>query len=140
MSYEYYGPGLGTDGNSSPTEASSEQDQETMFEQGWEWFREVSGAKDNQTPQQPAPMPGATADGKPSAAGFSSYARETAVREVAAVDEEMAPIEEQPPDDPETQQSDERSWIERYQTHITLVSTIVGLGTFVIWLVIRKKD
>lgn len=140
MSYEYYGPGLGTNGDSAPAETSPERDQETLFEQGWEWFREIAGTKNNNQTQQPAPMPGATADGKPTAAGFSSYAREAAVREVAEVDEEMAPIEETPPDDPETQRDDERSWIEQYQTHITLASTVIGLGTFVIWLMVRKKD
>ncbi len=138
MSYELRGLGLGTDGDSASTSNASEQ--ETLFEQGWEWFREIAGAKDDQPVQQPAPMPGATPDGKPTASGFSSYAREAAIRETAAIDEEQAPIEETPPDDPETRQNDERSWIERYQTHITLASTVIGLGTFVIWLMLRKKS
>jgi hypothetical protein len=161
MSYEFYGPGLGTNGGGdadvdmdfatpadleaagirpSSSAAVPTEEPQTLFEQGWEWFREIAGAKGEQQPRQPAPMPGATPDGKPTAAGFSSYAREAAVREVAQVDEEMAPIEETPPDSPAQQQEDERSWIERYQTHITLISTVVGLGTFVIWLALRKKN
>jgi hypothetical protein len=140
MTYEFHGPGLGTNGGDTESRSESTEEPQTLFEQGWSWFREVAGAKNDQPAQQPVPMPGATADGKPTAAGFSSYAREAAVREVASVDEEMAPIEETPADDPETQQNDERAWIERYQTHITLVSTIVGLGTFVIWLALRNKN
>ena len=160
MTYEFYGPGLGTNGGDadvdmdfataedleadgirpSSSQPAPTEEPQTLFEQGWEWFREIAGAKGDQPAQQPAPMPGATADGKPTAAGFSSYAREAAVREVAEVDEEMAPIEETPPDSPAEQQAAAGSWIERYQTHITLISTVVGLGTFVIWLVLRKKS
>lgn len=129
MSYEYNTPGLGTNGDSTG-------EPETVFEQGWEWFREIAAAKDSQpTADQVVPMPGVTPGGKPSAANFSSYAQEVAVREVAAIDEETAPIEETPRGD----EPDERSGIERYQTHITLISTVVGLGTFIVWLLIRKK-
>jgi len=125
----------------APAAATPEGAPETLLEQGWDWFREVIGAKGQSTPDsQPLPMPGVTADGKPSAAGFSAYVREAAVREIATVDEEQAPVQETPDDDPRSDEGDGRSWIERYQTHITLVSTLVGLGTFVIWLVVRKKD
>jgi len=125
MAYEY-NLGLGID------------EEETLFEQGWEWFREIAAAKRNQpATQQPVPMPGATPSGKPSPAGFSSYAREAAVREVAAIDEEAAPFQETTSDE---EAADERTGIERYQTHITLISTVVGLGTFIVWLLIRKKD
>lgn len=129
------------------TAPSWQQDQEaeeptTIIGEGWEWFREVLGAKGRQGSQdQPAPMPGATIDGKPSAEGFSAYAREAAIRETAAVEEEhQAPIQEAPDDSSSDEQDEERSWIERYQTHITLVSTVIGLGTFIVWLMVRKKD
>ena len=135
MSYEYYGPGLGTNGDSGSTE-----EPETVFEQGWEWFREIAEGKGDQPVEQVAPMPGVTPDGKPSGEGFSSYVRETAIREVAAIDEQMAPIEETPPGSSEAEEADARSGIERYQTHITLISTLIGLGTFVAWLLLRKKD
>lgn len=145
MGYEFHGPGLGTNGstqssNGGQQPAVQDEETETLFEQGWDWFREISGSKGQQPEGQgAAPMPGATPDGKPSAAGFSAYARETAVREVAVVDEEQAPIEETPSDAP-VEGEDHRSWGERYQTHVTIVSSLVGLGTFVIWLMIRKKD
>lgn len=133
MSYEYYGPGLGTD------DSASTEEEETVFEQGWEWFREIAGKKTDQpSAEQPAPMPGATPDGKPSSESFAEYAREAAVRETAAVDEEIAPFQETSPDDPA--EEEERSWGERYQTHITLISTLVGLGTFVAWLLLRKNS
>lgn len=131
MAYEYYGPGLGADESSAST-----SEDETVLEQGWDWLKGIAGAKTEQPVEQPFPMPGATPDGKPSAESFANYAREAAIRETAAVDEEQAPIQETGPDDPE----EERSWGERYQTHITLISTLVGLGTFVAWLLLRKKD
>jgi len=144
MTYEFYGPGLGTNGDTTPpasTEpAAPAEESETLFEQGWEWFREVAGGKNGQQQvEQPASMPGATAASSPTAAGFSQYASEAAIREVAVVDEEQAPIQEVPSDAPDGQE-DERSWIEQYQTHITIASTLVGLGTFIIWLAVRKKD
>lgn len=135
MSYEFNLAGLGTNGE-------AEDDGETLFEQGWEWFREIAARKQDEPAgkQAPVPMPGMAPGGKPSATGFSSYAGEAAVREVAAIDEEMAPIEETPPGSPEAEESEERTGIERYQTHITLISTVVGLGTFIVWLLVRKKD
>jgi len=151
MSYEYYGPGLGTNGTSSGTSTTSSAERrddaqpETVFERGWEWFREIASGKDQPaagaaTQTVAAPMPGATADGKPTAEGFAEYAQEAAVRATAAVDEEQAPIEEVPPESEAAQAADEQSWIERYQTHITLFSTVAGLVTFGIWLLVRKRD
>ncbi|MHC4119736.1 MAG: hypothetical protein ACYSWO_19740 [Planctomycetota bacterium] len=109
-----------------------------ILEQGWDFFKEIASGKTDTPVQQSAPMPGATPDGKPSAESFVDYAREVAVREVAVVDEELAPIQETPPDSPDAQE--ERSWGDRYQTHITLISTVVGLGTFVAWLLLRKGN
>lgn len=117
------------------------EEDETLFEQGWEWFRDIVGGKGEQLVSgQPAPMPGATPDGKPSASGFSQYAAEVAIREVAAVDEDEAPIQEVPPDSQGEQRERQRSWVERYQTHVTIASTLIGLGTFVVWLMVRKKE
>ncbi|MHC4702352.1 MAG: hypothetical protein ACYTFQ_17430 [Planctomycetota bacterium] len=112
---------------------------DSVLEQGWDLLKDIASGKTDVPAQQPAPMPGATPDGKPSAESFVDYAREVAVREVAVVDEEMAPIQETPPDSPSAQ-AEERSWGDRYQTHITLISTVVGLGTFVAWLLLRKGD
>lgn len=124
----------------TPVTSSSENSSGTLIDQGWNWFREILGTKNQSGSTQPVPMPGATADGKPSASGFSAYAREAAVRETAVVDEEQAPIQEAPGGDPRVEENEQRFRIERYQTHITLASTIIGLGTFVVWLMVRKKD
>jgi hypothetical protein len=34
----------------------------------------------------------------------------------------------------------EAPWYQRYQTHITIASTALGLVTFLGWLALRKKD
>lgn len=113
----------------------------TMIGQGWNWFQEVIGAKEQGVSEQSTPMPGSTPSGKPTAAGFSAYAQEAAIRETAAVEEEQqAPIQEAPEDSSDVEQNEESSWIEQYQSHITLASTVIGLGTFIIWLMVRKKD
>jgi hypothetical protein len=71
--------------------------------------------------------------GAPSAQGFSNYVKNAAVAEAAAVEEDvMGPAEDAPG-------GSSGNWISRYQTHITIASTAIGLATFVIWLVVRKK-
>jgi hypothetical protein len=102
----------------------------------------VKGAIGMPTGQQvpAAPMPGGTGANKPTAQGFATYAQEAALRTGAAAENEVLPIEETPPDSAGQQAAEEQTWIERYQTHITLASTAIGLGTFLVWLVIRKKD
>jgi hypothetical protein len=32
------------------------------------------------------------------------------------------------------------TWLQQYMPHITIASTLIGLGTFVIWLAVRSKD
>ena len=67
------------------------------------------------------------------AAQVANAAKNVAISEAAAVEEEtMGPAE----DAPGGSSSD---WLSRYQTHITIASTAIGLLTFVIWLVVRKK-
>lgn len=110
MSYEYVS-GMGTNGESGESLPADKSDL--------------------------VPMPGTTPSGKPSADGFSAYAKETAMREGAAAEDEILPIQELPGDEVADEQ---RTWVERYQTHITLASTMIGLATFGIWLIVRKKD
>jgi len=75
----------------------------------------------------------ASGEAAPSAEGFANYAKNAAVNEAAAVEEDLvAPVEEDPGGSP-------GDWINRYQTHITIASTVIGLVTFVIWLAVRKK-
>lgn len=74
-----------------------------------------------------------TAEASPTAQGFSDYAKNAAVTEAAAVEEEViGPVEEEPG-------GSSGNWLNRYQTHITIASTAIGLVTFVIWLVVKKK-
>jgi hypothetical protein len=68
-----------------------------------------------------------------SVAQIASAAKNVAVSEAAAVEEEtMGPVEDAPG-------GSSGDWLSRYQTHITIASTAIGLLTFVIWLVVRKK-
>lgn len=85
-------------------------------------------------PQPPSGNAGAVDDkGSPTAQGFSDYAKNAAVTEAAAVEEEViGPVEEEPG-------GSSGNWLNRYQTHITIASTAIGLVTFVIWLVAKKK-
>jgi hypothetical protein len=39
----------------------------------------------------------------------------------------------------ESDSENEQQWYERYSTHITIGSTVIGLGTFLIWLAVRKR-
>ena len=111
MSYEYVS-GMGANGESLPADKSD------LFPSG--------GAL-------PADKSDLFPSGQPTADGFSTYAQETAAREGAAAEDEILPIQELPGDEQGT-------WIERYQTHVTLASTMIGLATFGIWLIVRKKD
>lgn len=71
--------------------------------------------------------------GSPTAQGFANYAKGVATQEAAAVEEDtMGPAEDAPGGSP-------GDWLSRYQTHITIASTAIGLVTFAIWLVARKK-
>jgi len=133
----YYGPGLG---NGEQSEAASRSRDGGTIEQAVDFVKNVSGFPQREQAQAPAPMPGKTDSGAPSAGGFAQYAAAVAERETAAIDEEQAPFEEVPGDSEQAYQQDERSWVERYQSHITIGSTIIGLLTFVAWLVLRKKD
>jgi hypothetical protein len=71
--------------------------------------------------------------GQATAEGFATYAKDLAEREGAAAEDEILPIQELPGDT-------EGTWIERHQTHITIASTLIGLATFGVWLIVRKKD
>lgn len=67
------------------------------------------------------------------AQAVANAAKGVAVTEAAAVEQEIiGPVEESPG-------GASGSWLSRYQTHITIASTVIGLLTFVIWLVARKK-
>ena len=68
--------------------------------------------------------------GRPTAAGFAQYAGEVASSTAAAAEMAHLPIEG----------GEEPSPLQRYMPHITIASTVIGLATFVGWLVLRKKD
>jgi hypothetical protein len=108
MSYEY-AFGMGTNG-----ESSLPADKSDLFPSG-------------------DSLPADKSDLQTTADGFVNYAKDTALREGAAAEEEVLPVQELPGDTSGT-------WIERHQTHITIASTLIGLATFGIWLVVRKKD
>jgi len=132
MSYEYM-TGLGTNGE--------QYDYDFAEEPGI--IEKAEGALRTffypEQPSQPLPMPGATPSGQPTAEGFSQYTKEAAIREGAAAEDEVLPIQELPSDDPGERLAQTQTWIERYQTHITIASTVIGLGTFGIWLLVRKR-
>lgn len=145
MSYEYRG--LGTNPILGPAEfigyerpASEQPEEEGLIEKAGEWARRVFFYPEQPAPQQPVPMPGATQTGQPTADGFSAYAKEAALREGAAAEDEILPVQELPGDAPAEVEAQQRTWIERYQTHVTIASTVIGLATFGIWLLVRKKD
>lgn len=122
--------GLGTNGDQ----------EEGLIEKAENAFMTFFYPEQPEQPEQPpAPMPGATPSGKPTAQGFSEYAKETAIREGAAAEDEVLPVQELPSDDPGERQAQAQTWIERYQTHITIGSTLIGLVTFGIWLIVRKR-
>ena len=139
MSYEYMA-GLGTNNGEHydydfATEATSEE-QQSILEKAEDALRTFFYPEQSSSNQE-QPMPGATASGQPTAEGFSEYTKEAAVRAGAAAEDEILPVQELPGD--EQEDVEQRTWIERYQTHITIASTVIGLGTFVIWLIVRKK-
>lgn len=69
----------------------------------------------------------------PAAQAVANAAKNVAVTEAAAVEEDvMGPVEDAPG-------GSSGNWLSRYQTHITIASTVIGLLTFVIWLAVRKK-
>jgi hypothetical protein len=68
--------------------------------------------------------------GRPTAAGFAQYAGEVASSTAAAAEMAHLPIEG----------GEEPSTLQQYMPHITIASTVIGLATFVGWLVLRKKD
>jgi hypothetical protein len=105
-----------------------------------DWVKSLVGFPEQEAPPSPAPMPGKTQSGAPTATGFSKYAGEAAIRAGAAQEDEIYPIEEAPESDPSQYGAEERSWIQRYQTHITIASTVIGLATFLGWLILRKKE
>jgi hypothetical protein len=75
-------------------------------------------------------------DTKMTANGLAQHASDVA-REVAdTVYDESMPIES---DSRNSSGGEEQPWYERYSTHITIGSTVIGLGTFMIWLAVRKK-
>jgi len=78
-------------------------------------------------------LPADKSDIQPTAEGFATYAKDVARTEGAAAEEDILPVQELPGDTSGT-------WVERYQTHITIASTVIGLATFGIWLIVRKKD
>lgn len=71
--------------------------------------------------------------GSPGAQAAANTAKNIAVTEAAAIEEDtMGPVEDSPG-------GSTGDWLSRYQTHITIASTVIGLGTFLIWLAVRKK-
>lgn len=98
------------------------------------------GLPTSSTSEQAPQMPGATVSGKPTAAGFAEYSQAAARQTAASVEEDvMGPVEDSPARSGGQDAADVQGWIQRYQTHITIASTVIGLFTFVIWLVARKK-
>lgn len=116
---------------SSAETPAAEGERKGVWESITEWFT----AEGERVTDRPAPTPagkasGAPAGGTPTPDGFAQYAREVAGSEAARQEMETLPIEDQTP----------APWYQRYQTHITIASTGLGLLTFLGWLALRKKD
>lgn len=118
-------------GGAPAEEGEGEGERKGVWETITEWFT----AEGERVTDRPAPTPaakssGAPSGGTPNADGFAQYAREVAGTEAARQEMETLPIEDQTG----------APWYQRYQTHITIASTAIGLLTFVGWLALRKKD
>jgi len=61
-------------------------------------------------------------------------AAQVAIEEGQAAEDEAIPWQETP------EGGDGNNWLQQYMPHITIASTLIGLGTFVIWLAVRNKD
>lgn len=72
---------------------------------------------------------GGAAPQQPTAQGFAQYARQVTGEESARAEMSTLPIEAE----------DSIPWYQRYQTHITIASTVVGLGVFGLWLYVQSK-
>lgn len=72
---------------------------------------------------------GGTTPQQPTAQGFAQYARQVTGEESARAEMDALPIEAE----------SAIPWYQRYQTHITIASTVVGLGAFGIWLYVQSK-
>jgi len=125
--------------NASLPSPEDEDEDEGGISAVFDWVAETVGFPTQPKPESPLPMPGQTSTGKATESGFATYTAAAAERTAAAIDDENMPIEEAPADSPEEVRTEQRSWIEQYQTHITLASTVIGLLTFIIWLAVRKK-
>jgi hypothetical protein len=88
---------------------------ETVTEWAGDLFDPTKGG--GATPQQPT------------AQGFAQYARQVTGEESARAEMEALPIEAETA----------IPWYQRYQTHITIASTVVGLGAFGLWLYVQSK-
>jgi hypothetical protein len=112
----------GSGGAAAEAEAPAEGERKGVFETITEWFtREGERVTD-----RPAPA-GAE---KPTAEGFAAHAADAAATEAASAEMSTLPIE------------DETTipWYTRYQTHITIASTVIGLGSFLAWVILKDKD
>lgn len=92
----------------------------------WETVTEWFTASGERVTERPAPTPGEKA---PSADGFAEHTRRVAGEEAADQEMRTLPIEDE----------DLAPWYQRYQTHITLASTGIGLVTFMGWLLLKDK-
>jgi hypothetical protein len=72
--------------------------------------------------------------GQEEAGKLVGTAAQVAIEEGQAAEDELIPFQETPGG------GDGDNWLQQYTPHITIASTLIGLGTFVIWLAVRKKD
>jgi hypothetical protein len=110
--------------------APAEGERKGVWESITEWFTaEGERVTDRPPPTPAAKGSGAPSGGTPTPDGFAQYAREVAGSEAAGQEMRSLPIEDQTP----------APWYQRYQTHITIASTAIGLVTFFGWLALRDK-
>jgi hypothetical protein len=105
--------------------APAEGERKGVWESITEWFTETG----ERVTDRPAPT-GARKDQQPTSEGFAAHAEGAAREEAARAEMDELPIE------------DETGipWYTRYQTHITIASTVIGLGAFIGWVMLKDKD
>jgi hypothetical protein len=120
--------GLATSPPGERTEpaAPAEGERKGVWESITEWFTETG----ERVTDRPAPA-GVTSKGgrQPTSEGFAAHAEGAAREEAATAEMDTLPIE------------DETGipWLTRYQTHITIASTVIGLGAFIGWVMLKDK-
>lgn len=115
---------LATDPSPASSDAPAAGERKGVWESITEWFTETG----ERVTERPAPS-GVTGKDQPTADGFAEHASNAAGTEAARAEMDELPIEDET----------EIPWYTRYQTHITIASTVIGLGAFVGWVALKDK-